>query len=122
MVHGVYKPEEDSLRLLPEDTWIDAGDYRGIDTKTLKYSMSIIIKSYCILAMSFEVLQTRKHCFLTIFHESGQATLFSKGAETFFVFGNWTNQEILFPSYVSSKVKNLAGNTKQNASKNDITD
>ena len=29
MVHGLYESEEDSLRLLPGDTWIDAGDFRG---------------------------------------------------------------------------------------------
>jgi hypothetical protein len=29
MVHGFYQPEEDSLRLLPGDTWIDVGDFKG---------------------------------------------------------------------------------------------
>ena len=32
-VHGLYEPEEDSLRLLPGDTWIDAGDCRGIERR-----------------------------------------------------------------------------------------
>lgn len=30
MVHGVYQTDENSLRLLPADTWIDVGDYRGL--------------------------------------------------------------------------------------------
>lgn len=30
LVHGVYEPEEESLRLLSSDSWIDAGDFTGI--------------------------------------------------------------------------------------------
>ena len=84
MVHGFYEPEQDSLRLLPGDTWIDVGDFKG--NRTLKDFKQT--RKHCVLAMFPAGRQTRKHCFLAMLFEGGQTrkhcfpVMFPEGEQT----------------------------------------